>query len=52
MFVYEITSYNDIASIGWCFLTLKQIVAKFFSKIFGIYIPVLVKTLLGEALII
>ena len=52
MFVYEISSYNDIAFIGLCFLTLKQIVAEFFYKIFGIYKPVLVKTLLGEALII
>ena len=48
--VYEISSYIDIASILSCFLTIKEIVAKYFSKTFGIYIPILVKKLLGEAL--
>ena len=29
---------------------LQQIVAKYFSRVFGIYIPILVKKLLAEAL--
>ena len=50
IFVYETGFYVDIAFIRWHFLTIQQIVAKYFSKIFGIYIPILVKKLLAEAL--
>ena len=50
IFVYETGCYVYIASIPLQFLTIQQIVAKYFSKIFGIYIPISVKKLLAEAL--
>ena len=48
MSVYVISSYIDIASTSNLFK--KKIVAIYFSKLFGIYIPILVKNLLPEAL--
>ena len=42
MYVYKIRSFADIFSIAWCFLTIKEIGDKHFSKIFGIFIPTLI----------
>ena len=50
MSVYEISSYVDIASIALHLLIKKQIVVQYFSKIFDIYMPILVKKVLAEAL--
>ena len=50
IFVYETGFYVDITFIRWHFLTIQQVVAKYFFKIFCIYIPILVKKLLVEAL--
>ena len=46
MSAYEIRSYVVIYSIAQHFLTIKQIVAKYFFEIFGIEIPILVERLL------
>ena len=43
MYVYEIRSYDDIYSIAYGFLTIKQIGRKHYSKILNIYIPTLAK---------
>ena len=50
MYVYVIRSYLHIASIPKHFITKKEIVAQSFSKILGIYIPILLKKLVAEAL--
>ena len=50
MSVYVTRSYLHIASIPKYFITKKEIVAKSFSKILGIYIPILLKKLVAEAL--
>ena len=50
MSVYVIKSYVHRASIPKHFLTEKDFVAKSFSKILGIYIPVLLKNIVAEAL--
>ena len=42
MHVYEIRSYADIYSIAYCFLVIKQIGDQHFSKIFSIFIPILI----------
>ena len=47
IFAYETGFYVDIASIPWHVLKIQQIVAKYFTKIFGIYVPILVKKLLA-----
>ena len=49
MSVYVISSYVDIASISKHFPTKKN-AAKYFSTLFGIYIPILLKKWLQEAL--
>ena len=49
MFVYVISSYVDIASISK-HVTTKKIAAKYFSTLYAIYIPILLKKLLQEAL--
>ena len=46
MSAYEIRSYVVIDSIAQYFLTIKQIVAKYFFEIFSIEIPILVERLL------
>ena len=43
MYVYEISSYTDIASIAPHFLIKKQIAVEFFSKTFDIYKPILLQ---------
>ena len=48
--VYVIRCYDDIVSISKLFPTKKQIVAIKFSKLFDIYIPILLKHLLPEEL--
>ena len=50
MSVYVIRSDLYIASIPKHFGTKKEIVAKSFSKILGIYILILLKNLVAEAL--
>ena len=50
MYVHVIKSYVHIASIPKHFLTKKEIVAKSFSEILGIYIPILLKNIVAEAL--
>ena len=50
MYVYAIRCYVHIASIPKHFLIKKEIVAKSFSKIFGILIQILLKTLVEQAL--
>ena len=47
MSMYKISSNVNIASIVYRFLTLKQIADKYFSKIFSIYIPILIKRVLS-----
>ena len=42
MYGYEIRSYVDIDSIGERFLTIKQIGAKGFSKMFNFFISTLI----------
>ena len=49
MSVYVISSYVDIASISKHSPT-KKIAAKYFSTLFAIYVPILLKKLLEEAL--
>ena len=49
MSVYVISSYVDIASISKHSPT-KKITAKYFSTLFAIYVPILLKKLLREAL--
>ena len=49
MSVYVISCYVDIASISKHSPT-KKIAAKYFSTLFAIYIPILLKKLLQEAL--
>ena len=48
--MYEISSYADIVSILRRFLNKKQIVVAYFSKIYDVYIPILVKKLRSKAL--
>ena len=50
--VYVITSYVDIASFSKLFATAKkqQIIGIYFSKLFGIYIAILLKKLLPKVL--
>ena len=50
IFLYETGFYVDITFIRWHFLTIQQVVVKYFSKIFCIYILILVEKLLVEAL--
>ena len=50
MNVYQIRSYDDIYSISWRFLTIKQIGHKYYSKILNICIPTSVKTKISQAL--
>lgn len=49
IYVYQISSYAEIAFILSRFLTRKQIDVKYFSKMFDINIPILIKEALGEA---
>ena len=50
MSVYVIRSYLHIASIPKHFITKKEIIAKSSSKILGIYIPILPKKIVAEAM--
>ena len=50
MSVDVIKSEVHIASIPKHFLTKKEIAAKSFSEILGIYIPILLKNIVAEAL--
>ena len=50
MSVYVIKSYVHIASIPKHFLTKNESVAQPFSKILGIYIPILLKNIVAEPL--
>ena len=48
MSVYVISSYVDIASISKHFPT-KKIAAKYFSTLFGIYIPILTEKMASRS---
>ena len=50
MSMYLMKSYVHIASIPKHFLTKNEIVPKPFSKILGIYIPILTKNIIAEPL--
>ena len=49
MSVYVISSYVDIASISM-HSPIKKVDTKYFSTLFAIYIPILLKKLFQEAL--
>ena len=50
--MYAISFHVDIALIVQQFLSEKEIAVKYFSKIFDIYIPILVTKVLAEVLIV
>ena len=50
IYVYEITSNHEIYLITQRFLTIKQIVHQYYSKILNIYIATLAKKIMLEAL--